>query len=33
MEFTGIQRQIAEFLIKTELKKYKNMQNILLKGC
>ena len=25
--------KIAEFLIKTELKKYKNMQNILLKGC
>ena len=33
MEFTAIKDEVAEFLTKTERRKSKNTQNILLDGC
>ena len=33
MEFTAIKDEVAEFLTKTERRKSKNTQNILLNGC
>ena len=33
MEFMAIKDEVAEFLTKTERRKSKNKQNILLDGC
>ena len=33
MEFTAIKDEVGEFLTKTERRKSKNTQNILLDGC